>query len=72
MVVIYLLRPKTHLISFVLCSVFGKLHNKPGDVKFNTLSRSFALISANLHTVAGAAKNEHSGGVWPGTVNQIK
>lgn len=44
---------KMHLISFVLRSVCGKLHNKPGDVKFKTLLRSFALFSPNLHTIVG-------------------
>lgn len=43
-------------VSFVLRSVYGKkkTRNKRGDVKFNTLLGSFALFSANLHTVTGS------------------
>lgn len=39
-------------VSFVLRSVYEKKKN--GDVKFNTLLGSFALFSANLHTVTGS------------------
>lgn len=43
---------KTHSI----CSLplYGKAHNKPADVKFNTSSKSFALISVRSHTAAGS------------------